>query len=742
MPSHNLSACKLCLFGIALALLSAPAAAQFGSINESSGSSLPPICNVDVRTRRAGPSPDRALAPFYLNAEEADLRRFGESLFVGDVLLERADQSLQTRELIYDRSIGQIVMPEALTYTDQDYIIDAENAVYYTEDGSAELYQVQFQVAGSTANGNAVKVFLEKGGLARVTSAQFTTCPGDEPDWEISASRIKLDQEAGVGVARNAVLRFQNVPIFYTPWLNFPLDDRRKSGFLYPSLSTTSDNGFGMSIPYYWNIAPNMDATITPRIISTRGLGTGLEFRYLTQRSSGMLDADYLLDDDRRDGSDRYRIRATAGYRLAPRWKVITDLRHVSDDDYFLDFGGNINETTIPFLRSSMIVSGSGRYWNLRITTDAFNSLDSNRNPTSEPYDRLPRVELDARWPVLQDVDLTLDAEAVYFSRGAGPTGARMDLMPALEWRFEQPGWYVAPKLAYRLTSYVLEQTDGTSFDNDDNPSRALPIATFDTGMVFEKRLRSGNRWTLEPRLFYAYVPFEDQSDLPDFDTSELTFGLSQIFTPNSFAGADRQAEANQLSWGLTSRFIDSTTGRQYLDFTVAQTFFFRDQRVVLPDQQATEFDSSPILVEVNWRPFSNWAATAGLQYDPEDEEVDVALFGINYQNSHNLRVQAGYRFRRNQVDQIDVRVRYPVSKNWKLLGRLNYSIRDDTTLETVLGIEYESCCWALQLIGRQFVNARDGGDQTGVFLELHLKGLGSIGRNPYDLFGINQRQF
>ena len=723
-------------------LMPAAVLAQFSGAAGNEGSSLPAICNVDVRTRRAGPSPNRANEPFYLNAEEADLQRFGESLFVGDVLLERADQRLATRRLIYDRSIGQVVAPEALRYSDQDYIIEAANAIYYLDDANAELVDVDFKVAGSTANGKAMRVFLEQGGVARVTSAEFTTCPGDDPAWELSASRIKLDQEKGVGVARNAVLRFQNVPIFYTPYISFPLDDRRKSGFLYPSLSTTSDNGFGISIPYYWNIQPNMDATITPRLLSDRGAALGLEYRYLTRRSAGTLDADYLPDDDKRNNSDRYRLRARASYRLASRWNARMDLRHISDDDYFLDFGGNINETTIPFLRSSLIVAGSGQFWNLRLTADAFNSLDSNRNPASEPFDRLPRVELDARWPLLRDVDVTLDAEAVYFSRGIGPTGARLDILPALEWRFEQPGWYVAPKLAYRLTSYVLEETEGTDFDTDDNPSRALPIITFDTGMVFEKRLRSGNRWTLEPRLFYAYVPFEDQSDIPDFDTSLLTFGLSQIFTPNRFAGADRQAEANQLSWGLTSRFIDLDSGRQYLDFTVAQTFFFRDQRVTLPNQQPTEFDSSPVLAEVNWRPFSNWAATAGLQYDPEDEEVDVGLLGINYQNAQNLRVQASYRFRRGQVDQFDIRVRYPVSRNWRLLGRLNYSIRDDTTLETVLGFEYESCCWALQLIGRQFVNARDGGDQTGVFLELHLKGLGSIGRNPYELFGINQSQF
>jgi len=737
---HPFPAIVIALSG--LLLLPSAGLAQFSGAAGNEGASLPAICNVDVRTRRAGPSPNRADAPFYLNAEEADLQRFGESLFVGNVLLERADQRLATRRLIYDRSIGQVVAPEALRYSDQDYIIEAVNAVYYLDDASAELVDVDFQVAGSTANGRAMRIFLESGGLARVTSAEFTTCPGEHPAWELSASRIRLDQEQGIGVARNAVLRFKSVPIFYTPWISFPLDDRRKSGFLYPSLSTTSENGFGISVPYYWNIQPNMDATITPRLLTERGAALGLEYRYKTRRSSGVLDADFLPDDDKRDGSDRYRLRAIAGYRLASRWNARMDLRHVSDDDYFLDFGGNINETTIPFLRSSLIVTGSGRFWNLRITADAFNSLDSTRNPANEPFDRLPRIELDARWPLLRDLDLTMDAEAVYFSRGTGPTGGRLDLMPALEWRYEQPGWYLAPKLAYRLTSYVLEQTQGTDFEADQNPSRALPIVTFDTGMVFEKRLRSGNRWTLEPRLFYAYVPFEDQSDIPDFDSALLTFGLSQIFTPNAFAGADRQAEANQLSWGLTSRFIDSDSGRQYLDVTVAQTFFFRDQRVTLPNQQPTEFDSSPVLAEVNWRPFGNWAATAGLQYDPEDEEVDVGLLGVNYQNSQNLRVQAGYRFRRNQVDQFDIRIRYPVSRNWRLLGRLNYSIRDDTTLETVLGFEYESCCWALQLIGRQFVNARDGGDQTGVFLELHLKGLGSIGRNPYDLFGINQRQF
>ncbi len=728
-----------------LCLACAGAHAQFSGINQGNGdsSAVAEMCTADVRTTRQGPTPNRTLAPVYVNAEQIDLERFGQSEFVGRVLLERADQQVETGRLLYDRSIGEVVLPEALRYSDQDYEVQAQSASYLITDGSANFDQVEFQVVGSTANGRAQSVFLENDGIARLTSIDFTTCPGDEPAWELSAARLKLDRDAGVGTARNATLRFQGVPLLYLPWISFPIDDRRKTGFLYPTFSTTSDNGVAFSWPFYWNIAPNMDATVIPRFFSGRGPALGAEYRFLSERASAVLDGDYLPGDDEFAGLDRYRYRARANYQFGRGISSRLNIHRVSDEDYFLSFGGDINETTISFLRSDFGFYASGRGWNTALVFDDFQELDRSIPDTSEPYSRLPRLTADWRYPIHGNLDFVVDTEAVYFERDVGPNGGRLDIYPAIEWRYQRPGWYIAPRAGFRYTAYTLNSLDESVVPLvDQSPSRALPIISVDGGLIFERDLLSGDRVTLEPRFFYAYVPFEQQDDLPDFDTAELTFGVSQLFNTNRFTGADRQAEANQLSWAVTSRLIDGNSGRQYLDVTVGQTLYFRDQNVQLPNSAATSFESSAILAEVNYRPFSNWAITAGVQYDPEDTQLDVGLLGLSYIGDDGLRVQTGYRFRDQQVDQVDLRVRYPISDSWNLLGRWNYSFLEDTSLEAVLGFEYESCCWALQLIAREFVNGRDGSDQIGVFIELHLKGLGSLGRQPYDLFGINQRNY
>jgi len=700
--------------------------------NTTHASSLPPPAACAARfdlTPRGEPG-QRVGAPFVINAEEVDLARIGQSEFIGQVELQRADQQVETGRLLYNKSIGEILLPEALRYNDADYVISAANARYLIDDGTASFEDVRFQVKGSTANGNAERVEVQKEGLARGKNLHFTTCPGDDPDWELAATRVVLNQEKGVGTARNATLKFKGVPLLYLPWLSFPLDDRRKTGFLYPTFSTTSDSGVDFAWPFYWNIAPNLDATVTPRYVSNRGPAIGGEFRYLTRRSGGIFDVDYLPDDDR-FGADRHRWATNLGYQIARRWRADLSASRVSDRDYFLDFSSNIEEATTQFLQSRVGVYGGGDGWNLLLQADTFQVLDRDVPDTREPYRRLPRLAVDGRWPLLGNVDFTLDSEFVYFDRDVGVTGARFDFQPGIEWQLIRPGWFIKPRAGLRYTTYGLNNNPG-----DDNPDRTLPILSLDTGLVFEKTLNSGNRMTLEPRAYYLYVPFEDQSDLPNFDSADLTFGLSQLFSTNSFSGADRQTNANQFSLAVTSRLIDGNSGRQHLDVTVGQTFFLRSPRISIDDEPVEDVDFSAIIAEVNYRPFARWTATAVIQFDPEDGQTDVGLTSVGYNGRKGDRWLLGYRFRRDRVDQVDFRVSYPLTPSWKLLGRWNYSFREEATLEAVAGLEYESCCWALQVVGRRFVNDRRGSSRTGVFVELHLKGLGSLGRSPYDLFG------
>ncbi|GAB4195983.1 MAG: LPS-assembly protein LptD [Wenzhouxiangellaceae bacterium] len=701
--------------------------------NLTNAGSLPPpqACTGRFDLTPRGNHSERVGAPFVINAEEVDLARIGQSEFIGEVELERADQQVETGRLLYNKSIGEVLLPEALRYNDADYIVSAANARYLIDDGSAYFEAVRFQVKGSTANGDADQVEIQRGGIALGKDLHFTTCPGDDPDWELGATTVKLDREKGVGTARNATLKFKGIPLLYLPWLSFPLDDRRKSGFLYPTFSTTSDNGLDFAWPFYWNIAPHMDATIAPRFVSNRGPAVGGEYRFMSRRAGGIFEAEYLPDDDL-FGADRNRWSARLGYQIARRWRADLNASRVSDRDYFLDFSSNIEEATTQFLQSRLALRGGGNGWNLLLQADTFQVLDRSVSENREPYRRLPRLAVDGRWPMLGNIDFTLDSEFVYFDRDVGVTGARLDVQPAIEWQLIRPGWFLKPRAGVRYTAYALDDNPRGS----DSPDRSLPILSVDSGLVFEKTLASSNRMTIEPRLFYLYVPFEDQSELPNFDTADLTFGLSQLFSTNSFAGADRQTNANQVSLAVTSRLIDGDSGRQRLDLTLGQTFFLERPKVGLNNTLEEDRNTSAFIAELNYRPMSRWTATAGLQFDPEDEQLDVALAGVSYRGKRDDRWQLGYRFRRDRVDQVDFRVSYPLTPEWKLLSRWNYSFREDTTLEAIAGVEYESCCWALQVVGRRFVNDRGGSSRTGIFIELHLKGLGSLGRSPYDLFG------
>jgi LPS-assembly protein len=352
--------------------------------------------------------------------------------------------------------------------------------------------------------------------------------------------------------------------------------------------------------------------------------------------------------------------------------------------------------------------------------------------PASEPYDRLPRVEFDADWPLAGGLALRLDSEAVYFDRADSVTGVRLDAVPELAWRVVRPAGFFEPAVALRATSYSLDnRTPGAG----ENPARVQPIFSVDGGLVFERRTGGGRLQTLEPRAFYLYVPGRDQSDLPIFDTRELTFSFAQLFQTNRFSSADRQADANQLTLALTSRLLDDDNGRSIVDASIGQIVYFDDPSTALPGDPPENRSVSATVGEVNWQPSDDVLLSAGLQWDPDDNETDVAALGLSWKGEDARQVQLGYRFRRDRVDQLDIRARYPLTDDLNLIGRFDYSFEDDTTLELLGGVEYESCCWAIRASVRRYIRDRESEKRTAFFIELHLKGLGSLGRRPYNLF-------
>lgn len=677
-------------------------------------------------------TPERENAPIIMYAREMDASKTETSEARGAVEILRADQRLYTEHLLYLPQSKTVIMPEALQYSDSQVWINAEKAEYSFEDETGNFTRLDYGLSQSSANGSAVSMELLADERSVLQSLDFTTCPGEKPDWEIKAGQMTFHHGEGYGTARHARLEFKGVPILYAPWFSFPIDDRRKSGLLYPSVSNTNDNGLEIGIPYYWNIAPNMDAIIQPRYFTDRGFMLSGDYRLLTKKTSGFVEYDYMPDDDQ-TGEERYYYTLQHRASLAPAWSTQVTVDRVSDDNYFQDFGASLATTSRQFLRSSGVVRGFGHYWSFEAMADDFQVIDQSVSPENEPYRRLPRIAFELNQPFGPNgLGFILDSELTYFDRDVGVTGARLDNSAHVYWERWASWGFIRPSLGYRQTNYDLEDA---APGEDTSPDRGTTIASLDGGLFFDRAMANGNTQTLEPRLFYLYVPFENQDDLPDFDTGEFTFGFSQLFNTNRFAGGDRQGDANQLSMSLSTRTYSAEDGNQLWRLSIGQIFYFEDQQVQLDDGPLVSEDRSPFIAEFSLNTFRHFTSTAGLQWDWEQDRLDVASLGVSYGGDNGERAAFEYRFRRDRVDQFDIRLAWPLSPEWRVLTRVNYSFEDDDLLETQAGFEYESCCWAIRTVYRRYLKNRVGEHRDGIYLELNLKGLASVGTGGEELF-------
>lgn len=679
------------------------------------------------------PTPDRSGAPAVLFARYLDASKTAAGEASEHVELFRADQHLTTERIIYDPTTQILTIPQAVSYADQQVWIKSQQASYSMRDEEGKFSVVDYGLTGSSANGKADRIELSGGHTSRLYELVYSTCPAGKPDWYLTAKKLKLNHDSGFGVAYGAKLTFKGVPILYAPYFSFPIDDRRKTGLLYPGLSSFSDNGIEFSVPWYWNIAPNQDATLEPRYFSNRGFMLSAEYRFLTRKTDGNLDFDYL-PDDQQTGAARYRYRFEQHARPWARWRTGLLIDRVGDNRYYQDFGSSLLQTSVQFLHSSATLSGVGRYWNIDLLVDDFQVIDENVLPQNEPYQRLPRITFWMDQPFGSNgLAFKVDSELVYFDRDTGVTGTRFDLLPSVYWqRFTHWG-FIKPSIGYRFTGYDL---DRLNVAGNDTPTRGTTIASLDTGLYFDRSNADGSTQTLEPRLFYLYVPYQRQDHLPLFDSGEFTFGFSQLFNTSRFSGADLQSDANQLSVAVSTRNYDSRSGAERWNLNLGQIFYLDTLRVQLNGEPGNSSNYSPFIAEFNWHPFTRFSANTGVQWDWEENRLDVASLGVAYAGKAGQRASFDYRFRNDRVDQFDLRVFWPVNQSWRVLSRLNYSFADNDLLEFQAGVEYESCCWAVRTVVRRYLRNRDGDFRDGIFLELNLKGLTRIGTRAQDLFG------
>ena len=730
MSRPNLHPLALAL-GLALAL-PARAAEPLGGPNWALCRA--PMALESARTTPPSASADRrADSPTAVQADALDVSGEKVTTFSGRVELTRADQWVGTDALVYRHEDGTWESPGPLRFEDDGVRLAATSA---DGDNAAErvrLRDVEYQlVDGTMGNGTAGSVVRE-GQRSTLADAVFSTCPPGQRQWAFEASTIEIDDEAQRGVAQSAVLRLGKVPVLWLPWISFPTSDERRTGLLAPKIGVQDENGFDYEQPIYLNLAPNMDATITPRWLSRRGLMLGGEFRYLGDASNGRVEGTYLADDDR-TGDDRGFFRWQHFSALSPNWYATANLQDVSDREYFRDLGDNFGQNTLSLLDSSLALNGRGRLWSTGLSFERWEAANPAVLPGSEPFARLPRLRGQWLQPVLPWLDLGVDAEAVRFEHDDLPGGRRLDVRPSVRLNFGGASWFVNPEFALRHTRYELERDPRSPVQRaDPSPDRNVPIASLDAGLLFERdtRLFGGNYvQTLEPRLYYLRVPYREQADLPLFDTQPLSFSWPGLFRQNRYTGADRQADANQATLAVTTRLLDADDGRERLSASLGRVHFFDTPRVAIPGERPVANDGSAYVGELDWRVSDAWSVSLAQQWNPGALGTDLSAVRTQWRFSERGLLNASYRYRKDLIEQTDLSFTAPINANWRAVGRWAWSLRDRRTQEALGGLEWRSCCVAVRVLARDYVRDLNGDRNLGVYLEIELNGIGSFGRD------------
>ena len=673
-----------------------------------------------------------------ISADDAELNEGGISLLRGNVEIRRDSQQITADAINYDQPNDIADLDGNVNYWDETLFLESKKANLKFDDGSGEFNNANYILVDSRGKGSAEKLFVDLGKITELEKVKYTTCEPKEQFWRLTADKITLDHEDNWGKAHNVLVKIKNIPVFYSPYLSFPLSKERKTGFLSPGYGATNRNGVEVHAPFYWNISPNMDATLTPRFLTDTGVMAMGEYRYLFPNSGGEINFEYLPSDSNREDKHRNLFSVTHQQSFSDTGNFFFTYNRVSDKFYFEDFGSQLSKTSTRFLERRADVSFSEENWNLIARIQDYQTVDRSIAVSSRPYKRLPQILFNYNSPLkYEQLNYGIKTGVVYFERGDDASfndnvnGARVSLRPHVSYPVRTMASYIEPKFSLDYTQYNLDNS--TLFS--ESPSRILPMFSVDSGIFMEKNTTIfGNNFiqTLEPRLFYLYVPNEDQSDLPIFDTGLYDFSFDSLFRENRFSGNDRLGDANQVTLAVTSHLISQQSGKNFGHVSVGQIFYMRDRRVALPNAAVRDEDSSAIIAEISTKVIKNWAIGGDIQWDPNiGDGTEKITAHATYNPMPGKVLNLAYRVRRDTTDieQSDVSLRWPIDNNLSVVGRWNYAVPEGRSLELFGGIEYESCCWAFRAVARRFLTDINGEFDTGIFFQLELKGLAGIGQ-------------
>lgn len=700
--------------------------------------------------------------PAVVEADRLEGKKGKQIEAIGNAQLRKGDESIRADRLLYFQDTqdihaqgsvllnkgNQTVHADRLWYFQDIREIDAQGSVVLEQNGSTmsgphlrlnldtsigTMEQPKFFLPEKNGRGSADLMHILDKQRFTLDKASYTTCPADNQDWMLKMGGLEIDRNRQIGVAHHAWIEFMAVPILYSPWMDFSLNGQRKSGFLAPIFGATVKGGSELTLPYYWNIAANRDATITPRFMAKRGLMLSNEFRYLEAAYAGEAHLD-ALPNDALTKSNRTHMSLQHSQIIGAGLAANASLNTVFDDAYFRDLAETVNSTSQVNLLQEGVLTYNANWWNAVARVQRYQTLQDPAAPISLPYKRLPQLTLNSAQNQA-GAALAFAGEYVDFSHPTALNAKRLVLNPSVSYSLlNDQAYYFTPKIGLHSTQYVMGANNTAALAN---ASRALPILSVDSGMELEREWSwFGKEYVqmLEPRAFYVHIPYKDQDLLPNFDSAQADFSFTQMFTENRFFGSDRIGDANHVTLAVTSRLLEQGNGMERLKVMVGERFSFSSPRVNLVTP-ATTLNKSDILLAAAGRVTDAWSLDSEFQYDPNQSYTQRYNIAAHYGPEAGKVLNLGYRFLHNTLRQVDVSMQWPLIRRWHGVGRWNYSLEDARILEVIAGLEYNQDCWALRLVAQNFATATQQ-SSISFFVQLELNDMVKMGWDPLVLLG------
>lgn len=642
-----------------------------------------------------------------VKANRAEIKQNRYATFEGDITIDSESAQILADNATIDKDKSELNASGDVSYKDALMVVQSRDVRLNTESGQLSMNDTQYRLSQFGGRGSASAIDIDQQVGLELTNVSYTTCPEGDEDWKINASSIKIEEDALWGEAVNTVFYLQDIPVFYLPYFVFPVSDQRQTGLLFPEITTSSTTGLSYEQPFYWNIAENFDATISPRLMTDSGLMLNTEFRYLTQTSAGQVNIEYLNNDKSiDDNSSRYFYRLMNVTNVGDKWNLNIDYNGLSDDNFIVDFGSDYYNRADTHLYQTVALNYYSDDLDFSLSIKDFEIIGDH--PTN--YRALPELKLNYQTDIFAGLEFRINSELAYFENQQAnlPEATRFHIAPSLALPLRAHWGEFLAEATLLNTYYRQDNIEGTELEH--RTSRSLGQGRIYGALHFEKDTEwFGNnlQQTLEPKIQYLYTSYEDQNQIGLYDTTRLLNDFNGLFRGQEFTGLDRISDNNQVTVGLTTRILDENSREQFA-LSLGQIFYLKDNRVVAASKDENK---SALASELDWQIGSKWFAHSEIQVATKTDKVERSSISLEYQLSEDKIFQINHRFVRNlsgeKIDQFGLTASWPLAKNWHWVGRWYKDLNSQRTIETYTGIQYESCCWAISLIGQRNLSNR-----------------------------------